>query len=76
MAFLAYDVKAEPAGKALDFFETFVPKTQRGKGLAEIVVDAGFAYAKANQLIVIPSCTYISGKYLKGKPELTPLCKM
>jgi predicted GNAT family acetyltransferase len=39
----------------------------RGKGLADKLCDAAYSYAAANKFTVIPSCTYISGKYLKKR---------
>lgn len=38
-----------------------------GKGLADKLCDAAYSYAAANKFTVIPSCTYISGKYLKKR---------
>lgn len=63
-AYLAY----EKVGGALDFQHTWTPPQHRGKGLAEKVVRAGFAYARAHGLKVIPSCPYIP-VYLRRHPE-------
>ena len=61
--------------KDLDLYHTYVPEVFRGKGLAEKLCKAGFEYAKANGLTVIPSCSYISGAYLKRHPQYEPLVK-
>ncbi len=60
-------------GKDLDLYHTYVPEVFRGRGVAEKLCKAGFEYAKANGLRVVPSCSYISGAYLKRHPEYEPL---
>lgn len=60
-------------GKTADFFSTFVPEALRGKGLAEQLAQAAFEHAKAQGWQVIPSCSYLSGAYLKRHPEYQPL---
>lgn len=62
-------------GKAIDLYHTYVPEVFRGRGIAEKLCKAAFEYAKAQQLAVIPSCSYISGAYLKRHPEYEPLTK-
>ena len=64
-AFLAY----RPHGSELDFYQTFVPESFRGRGVAERLVGAGYEYAKAKGLTVRPTCPYVSGAYLKRHPE-------
>ena len=61
--------------KDMDLYHTYVPEVFRGKGLAETLCKAGFEYAKANGLTVIPSCSYISGAYLKRHPQYELLVK-
>ena len=61
------------SGREVDLYHTYVPEVFRGKGLAEKLCKAAFEYAKAQQLTVIPSCSYISGAYLKRHPEYEPL---
>lgn len=56
-------------GKTLDFYHTYVPMDERHKGLAERLVEAGFLYAKAHQMKVIPTCPYVSRAFLKRRPE-------
>ena len=60
-------------GKTIDLYHTYVPEVFRGRGVAEQLCKAGFEYAKANGLMVVPSCSYISGAYLKRHPEYEPL---
>ena len=59
----------------VDFYHTFVPEVLRGRGIAERLCQTAFEYAKAQGLTVIPSCSYISGAYLKRHPEYQPLTK-
>ena len=63
------------SGKEIDLYHTYVPEVFRGKGMAEKLCKAAFEYAKAEGLTVIPSCSYISGAYLKRHPEFEPLTK-
>jgi predicted GNAT family acetyltransferase len=43
----------------VDFRSTFVPQEFRGRGLAERIVRAAFAWAATEALRVIPSCSYV-----------------
>ena len=61
--------------KELELYHTYVPEVFRGKGIAEKLCKAGFEYAKATGLIVVPSCSYITDAYLKRHPEYEPLVK-
>jgi len=62
-------------GQELDLYHTYVPEVFRGRGVAERLAHAAFEYAKAEGLAVIPSCSYISGAYLKRHPEYEPLTR-
>ena len=57
------------SGQEFDLYHTYVPEVFRGGGIAEKLCKAAFEYAKAQRLTVIPSCSYISGAYLKRHPE-------
>ena len=70
-AFLQY----RRAGREVDLYHTDVPDVLRGRGLAEQLCRAAFEYARAEHLIVIPTCSYIAGAYLKRHPEDVPLTK-
>ena len=43
----------------LELYSTYTPPKLRGKGLAAIVVKAGFDYAKEKNLKVIAGCWYV-----------------
>ena len=62
-------------GRALDLYHTYVPEVFRGRGIAERLCKTAFEYAKAEELTVIPSCSYIADTYLKRHPEYEPLVK-
>ncbi len=51
-------------GDEVNFCHTFVPPELRGKGVAEKLVRAGLAWAKAQQLTISASCWYVQ-KFLK-----------
>ena len=63
------------SGNELDLYHTYVPEVFRGRGVAEQLCKAAFEYAKANRLTVVPSCSYISGAYLKRHTEYESLTK-
>lgn len=54
--------------QTLDFCHTFVPDQLRGKGVAAVLAKAAFAYAKEQQVKVIPSCSYIA-TYVQRYPQ-------
>lgn len=51
-------------GDSVDFNHTFVPSELRGQGLAEKIVREGLAWAKAENLDIHASCSYVQ-KFLK-----------
>ncbi|QIR15983.1 GNAT family N-acetyltransferase [Shewanella aestuarii] len=51
-------------GHSVDFHHTFVPPSLRGQGIAEKLVRSGLAWAKAEQLTIKASCSYVQ-KFLK-----------
>jgi len=63
------------SGKELELYHTYVPEVFRGRGIAERLCRAAFEYAKANRLTVTPTCSYISGAYLKRHPEYESLTR-
>lgn len=62
-------------GNEIDLYHTYVPEVFRGRGVAEQLCKAAFEYAKVKGLTVVPSCSYISGAYLKRHPEYAPIAK-
>lgn len=48
-----------PDKETINFLRTFVPPEQRHKGLAGEITKAALAYAKENNLKVIPTCSYV-----------------
>lgn len=63
------DYRREP-GRAV-FTHTFVPPALRGRGIAEQLVRAGLAWARAEKLQVVPQCSYVA-VFLQRHPELLP----
>jgi len=54
-AYLSYNVYDD----IIDLSYAFTPTELRGKGIAKIVAEYAFNYAKENNLKVIPSCSYV-----------------
>jgi len=50
------------------FTHTGVPPAYRGQGLAALLVEAGLQWARAEQLQVVPACSYVQ-LYLQRHPE-------
>lgn len=46
-------------GNVMSIYHTFVPESERGKGIAETLAIAAFEFAKENELKVRPDCPYI-----------------
>jgi len=51
------------------FTHTFVPGTLRGRGLAEVLVRSGLAWARQNGLRTEATCSYVTA-FLQRHPEL------
>jgi len=47
------------SNKEVDFFSTYVPNTQRGKGAGARLVEKGLAWAKDESLTIHASCWYV-----------------
>ena len=54
-AYLSYNIFNDK----INLSSTFTPPELRGKGIARIVVEYAFNYAKENNLRVIPTCSYV-----------------
>ena len=50
-------------------YHTYTPDEERGKGIAEQMADAAFAFAVKNKLKVRPDCSYIE-HYLETHKEM------
>jgi predicted GNAT family acetyltransferase len=63
---LDYHISVDAAGNKtlVNFTHTFVPEAARGKGLAELLVRTGLAWAKEQQLQIVASCWYVA-KFLR-----------
>lgn len=48
----------DQADTVIDFYTTFVPSSQRGKGLARKLVEAGFEWADTQSYQIKASCSY------------------
>ena len=57
----------------LDLHHTVVPESFRGQGLAEKLCSFAFEFAKKNGFKIIPSCPYISKKFLPEHLEYKEL---
>ncbi len=69
-ALLRYSV--DTAAGSVDFVRTFVPDSQRGQGLAELLVEAGFAWAEQAGLSILTSCWYAELKYQRRAKSAAP----
>ena len=66
-AVLEYAIDEE-AG-VLDIQHTRTPPEMRGQGVAEKLCDAAFEHARGAALRVLPSCSYVSERYLPKHSE-------
>lgn len=51
---------------------TFVPTEMRGRGIAERIVRAALEHAQAENLRVVPACSYVA-VFIQRNPEFAPL---
>jgi len=52
----------------LDLMHTFVPRTARGQGIGEAMVERAFAYAREEGMRIRPSCPFVRA-WLVDHPE-------
>ncbi len=45
---------------AVDFYHTFVPPQLRGRGIAAMLTEAALSWARAQQLQIHASCSYVA----------------
>ena len=64
-AVLAY-ATATPG--VLDLYSTYVPGTDRGKGIAARLVEAAVSYARSENLRIVPTCWYVA-VWMQRHPE-------
>ena len=66
-SFLEYDFLDRDHSQ-VDMYETFVPTSLRGQGVAKVLAEAAFNWAVKNNLKLKLSCWYLEG-YLKRHPS-------
>ena len=52
----------------LDYYHTFVPPEDRGRGIADRLMQAAVDHARSQNLRIIPSCSYVAA-WLRRHPE-------
>ena len=62
----------EPAGDRIIFTHTLVPPELRGRGMAEKLVRAALADARAAGRKVVPACSYVA-KFIERNKEFQDL---
>ena len=70
-AFLEYEL--DPDTGTMDMFETFVPESLRGRGVAKLLADAAFNWAVDTKMRMRLSCWYLAG-YLERHPREDVQC--
>lgn len=60
------------AGGRVTFIHTYVPAALRGHGLAEQMVRAALAWARAEKLKVVPQCSYMA-RFIERHAEFADL---
>ncbi|MCB0345375.1 MAG: N-acetyltransferase [Bdellovibrionales bacterium] len=59
---------------ALDLKHTYVPETDRGNGIGELLVEEALRYASKENLKIIPSCSFVE-KYLEKHEQWQHIIK-
>ena len=52
----------------LEYYSTYVPPDDRGKGIADRLVQAAVDYARSEGVRIIPSCWYVAA-WLRQHPQ-------
>lgn len=65
-------LKYVPSGDRLDLVQTEVPVADQSKGYGEALVRAALEHARAERLLVVPSCPFVHS-YLAKHPEFKNL---
>ena len=55
--------------KLIDLQHTYVPPSGRGKGIAEALAEAAFAYARERGYRVVPSCPFVRSWLRRHKEQ-------
>ena len=71
-ACLEYNVSPE---NVMNMTRTFVPPAFRGSGMAARLVEAAMQYAESSHYEVLPTCSYISEKFLTKFPQYMKLVR-
>lgn len=66
------DYQLDRAASRVTFTHTGVPPALRGHGIAADLVGAALAWARAEQLRVVPACSYVA-VYMRRHPETLDL---
>jgi uncharacterized protein len=61
-------VYAPASEGVMDFYSTFVPPGERGRGVAGRLVEAGLAWARAEGVHIIPTCWFVA-QWIRAHPE-------
>lgn len=64
----------ELSDKTITFTHTEVPEELGGRGIAKVLAEQALAYARNNDLAVVPECPFFS-TFIKRHPEYQPLLK-
>ena len=62
----------ERRGHVLDVHHTWTPPALRGRDVAATLTEAAFAYARAEGLRIVPTCSY-TRTFVARHPELAEL---
>jgi transglutaminase-like putative cysteine protease len=67
-------IEYKPAGLGIvELWETFVPPSMRGRGVAELLAREVWEYCKQAGMRIWPTCTYLANRFLRRNPELQAL---
>lgn len=59
----------EDNNKTINVTKTYVDSSMRGKGIANILVQAIYNYAIENKKSIIPTCSYVNNWFIKNKDK-------
>ncbi len=68
------EVVYEIRGGTMTIMHTFVPETERGKGIAEKLTKMAFDFARKKRLKVKPECSY-AARFVETHPEFSDIAE-
>ena len=65
---LEYRMTKKNSNDAVDFYHTYTSTAAQGRGIAAQMVTKGLEWARENQFVVVPTCSYVAS-FIQKNPQ-------